>query len=62
MWSVVKVAPAERGVAALDRSGAARIVFDEARTSRLGSPLAGRVTATFVERGQHVKSGDSCSP
>jgi len=36
----------------------ARIVFDEARTSRLGSPLAGRVTATMVERGQHVKIGD----
>jgi RND family efflux transporter MFP subunit len=35
----------------------ARVVFDESRTSRLGSPLAGRVSAIFAERGQAVKSG-----
>jgi RND family efflux transporter MFP subunit len=35
----------------------ARIAFDEARTSRLGSPLPGRVTAVLVERGQHVVPG-----
>jgi len=35
----------------------ARIMFDEAHTSRLGSPLAGRITAVMVERGQHVASG-----
>src|SRR5262249_32883356 len=34
-----------------------RVVFDETRTSRLGSPLAGRGTAVLVERGQHVKPG-----
>ncbi|HEX3480755.1 MAG TPA: efflux RND transporter periplasmic adaptor subunit [Kofleriaceae bacterium] len=34
-----------------------RVAFDEAKTSRLGSPLAGRVTAVLAERGQHVKSG-----
>lgn len=58
MWSVVKVAPAEPATPHWTDPVPARIVFDEARTSRLGSPLAGRVTATFVERGQHVKSGD----
>jgi RND family efflux transporter MFP subunit len=58
MWSVVKVAPAEAAQPHWTDPVPARIVFDEARTSRLGSPLAGRVTATFVERGQHVKSGD----
>jgi RND family efflux transporter MFP subunit len=58
MWSVVKVAPAEPAQPHWTDPVPARIVFDEARTSRLGSPLAGRVTATFVERGQHVKSGD----
>jgi len=36
-----------------------RVVFDEAKTSRLGSPLAGRVTAVLVERGQRVKPGAS---
>jgi RND family efflux transporter MFP subunit len=58
MWSMVKVAPAEAAQPHWTDPVPARIVFDEARTSRLGSPLAGRVTATFVERGQHVKSGD----
>ena len=58
MWSVVKVAPAEAAAPHWTDPVPARIVFDEARTSRLGSPLAGRVTAVMVERGQHVKSGD----
>jgi cobalt-zinc-cadmium efflux system membrane fusion protein len=58
MWSVVKVAPAEPAQPHWTDPVPARIVFDEAHTSRLGSPLAGRVTATFVERGQHVKTGD----
>lgn len=35
----------------------ARVLFDETRTSRIGSPLAGRVTAVAVERGQHVAAG-----
>ncbi|HEY0191344.1 MAG TPA: efflux RND transporter periplasmic adaptor subunit, partial [Kofleriaceae bacterium] len=30
---------------------------DEARASRLGSPLAGRVTSVAVDRGQRVKAG-----
>jgi RND family efflux transporter MFP subunit len=58
MWSVVKVAPAEPAQPHWTDAVPARIVFDEAHTSRLGSPLAGRVTATYVERGQHVKNGD----
>jgi RND family efflux transporter MFP subunit len=36
----------------------ARIVFDESKTSRVGAPLAGRVTVVQVERGQTVKRGD----
>ena len=35
----------------------ARIVFDESRTSRLGAPLAGRVSAVLVDRGAAVKAG-----
>jgi RND family efflux transporter MFP subunit len=35
----------------------ARIVFDESRTSRLGAPLAGRVSQVLVDRGAQVKTG-----
>ncbi|MEO8841738.1 MAG: efflux RND transporter periplasmic adaptor subunit [Kofleriaceae bacterium] len=58
MWGVVKLAPAQPSDPHWTDPVPARIVFDEARTSRLGSPLAGRVTAVMVERGQHVKIGD----
>jgi membrane fusion protein, heavy metal efflux system len=58
MWGVVKLAPAAPSEPHWTDPVPARIVFDEARTSRLGSPLAGRVTSVMVERGQHVKSGD----
>lgn len=57
MWNVIKIAPADPPVAHWADQVPARIVFDEARTSRMGSPLAGRVTAVFVERGQQVKKG-----
>jgi RND family efflux transporter MFP subunit len=36
----------------------ARITFDEQHTSRVGTPLGGRVTAVYAELGQHVKAGD----
>ncbi len=58
MWGVVKLAKAQPSEPHWTDPVPARIVFDEARTSRLGSPLAGRVTAVMVERGQHVKTGD----
>lgn len=35
----------------------ARIVYDEMRTSRVGVPLGGRVSAVNVELGQRVKAG-----
>lgn len=35
----------------------ARIVFDETRTSRIGSPLGGRVSAVMAELGDRVKAG-----
>jgi RND family efflux transporter MFP subunit len=35
----------------------ARVTFDETRTSRLGAPLAGRVSSVLVERGQRVTAG-----
>ena len=47
MWGVVKLAPAQPAEPHWTDPVPARIVFDEARTSRLGSPLAGRVTAVM---------------
>jgi len=35
----------------------ARIVFDETRTSRIGAPLGGRVSAVRVELGDRVRAG-----
>jgi membrane fusion protein, heavy metal efflux system len=56
-WAVIKVAPAEPAEPHWSDPVPGRIVFDEARASRLGSPLAGRVTAIAVDRGQRVKAG-----
>jgi len=56
-WSVIKLATAKPAAQQWSDAVPGRIVFDEAHASRLGSPLAGRVTAVAVERGQHVKAG-----
>lgn len=58
MWSVVKLAPVEAAEPHWTDAVPGRVVFDETRTSRLGSPLQGRVTAVSAERGQKVKAGD----
>lgn len=56
-WSIVLTKnpdpPEPQWTAALP----ARVVFDESRTSRLGAPLAGRVSVVLAERGQAVKAG-----
>jgi RND family efflux transporter MFP subunit len=54
MWNVVKVAKAEAAQPHWTDPVPARVVFDEARTSRMGTPLSGRITAVMVERGQKV--------
>jgi cobalt-zinc-cadmium efflux system membrane fusion protein len=56
-WNVVKLGTPTTAEPHWSDPIPARIVFDEAHTSRLGSPLAGRVTAAMVERGQRVKTG-----
>jgi cobalt-zinc-cadmium efflux system membrane fusion protein len=56
-WAVIKVAPAEAAEPHWTDPVPGRIVFDEGRASRLGTPLAGRVTNIAVDRGQRVKSG-----
>jgi len=57
-WSAIEVAPAGPGEPHWSDPIPARIVVDESRTSRLGAPLAGRVTAVAVQRGARVRAGD----
>jgi cobalt-zinc-cadmium efflux system membrane fusion protein len=56
-WKVIKLGAPSAAAPHWSDPIPARIAFDEAKTSRLGSPLAGRVTAVLVERGQRVKPG-----
>ena len=57
MWNMVKLAKAQPAQPRWSDPVPARIAFDEAKTSRLGSPLSGRVTSVMVERGQKVTKG-----
>lgn len=57
MWSMIKLAPVDAAEPHWTDPVPGRVVFDETRTSRLGSPLQGRVTAVNAERGQKVKQG-----
>jgi RND family efflux transporter MFP subunit len=57
MWSVLKIAPAEPPQPRWTEPVPAKVAFDETHTSRIGSPLVGRVTAVMVERGQRVARG-----
>src|ERR1700733_12258456 len=56
-WSVVVTKTPDKAEPRWTEPIPARVVFDESRTSRLGAPLAGRVSAVFVERGQAVTAG-----
>jgi RND family efflux transporter MFP subunit len=56
-WNVIRVARPTPAAPRWTDPVPARIVFDESATSRIGSPLAGRVTAVLVERGQRVRAG-----
>jgi RND family efflux transporter MFP subunit len=56
-WNVIKLGAPEVAGPHWTDAIPAHVAFDEAKTSRLGSPLAGRITAVMVERGEHVKSG-----
>lgn len=56
-WSVVQTKNPDPPEPMWTGALPARVVFDESRTSRLGAPLAGRVSAVYVERGQSVKTG-----
>ncbi len=56
-WSVIHTATPDKPEPRWSERIPARVVFDESRASRMGSPLAGRVSAVSVERGQIVKAG-----
>jgi cobalt-zinc-cadmium efflux system membrane fusion protein len=56
-WKVIKLGKPSAAEPHWSDAIPARIVFDETQTSRLGSPLAGRLTQVMIERGQKVRSG-----
>jgi RND family efflux transporter MFP subunit len=56
-WKVIKLGAPSAAAPHWSDPIPARVAFDEAKTSRLGSPLAGRVTVVLAERGEHVKPG-----
>ena len=57
-WKVLRLAPVRAGAVHWSNALPARVKIDETLASRVGSPLAGRVTQVFVELGQTVKTGD----
>jgi cobalt-zinc-cadmium efflux system membrane fusion protein len=57
-WAAITIAPAKGAEARWSDPVPARVVFDETRTSRLGTPLAGRLSTLMIERGQRVTAGD----
>lgn len=56
-WSSLAVDHPSAAVTMWTDPVSARITFDEARTSRVATPLAGRVTSVYVQSGQAVKKG-----
>jgi len=57
-WAVIEVKHPDAAQPNWTQPIPARVVFDESRTARLGTPLAGRVSAVYVAGGQPVKAGD----
>jgi RND family efflux transporter MFP subunit len=56
-WKVIKLGRPSAAEPHWSDPIPARVMFNEAHASRLGSPLAGRITAINVERGQSVTTG-----
>jgi membrane fusion protein, heavy metal efflux system len=57
-WAVIEVRTPDPPQPNWTEPIPARVVFDESRTSRLGTPLAGRISAVHVAGGQPVRAGD----
>jgi len=56
-WQVLKLGVAGPAGSHLTDPVPARVVIDEARASKIGVPLSGRVTNVLVELGQSVREG-----
>ncbi|NIA53041.1 efflux RND transporter periplasmic adaptor subunit [Massilia sp. TW-1] len=56
--SYLKIAAVDAGVLPVAEPVAGRIAYDETRTSRIASPVLGRVTGQRVEIGDSVRAGD----
>jgi membrane fusion protein, heavy metal efflux system len=56
-WRLLRLGAARPAQAHWTDALPARIQIDEAKISRIGAPLAGRVTRVLVERGQPVTAG-----
>lgn len=57
--SFLKVAAIDEQALPLAEPVAGRIAYDEERTSRIASPVLGRVTAQYVEIGDSVRAGQA---
>ena len=58
-WKVLRLGTVAAATTHWSDPVPARVKIDETRASKVGSPLAGRVTQVFVELGQPVKTGDA---
>lgn len=58
-WKVLRLSSVAAATTHWSDPVPARVKIDETRASKVGSPLAGRVTQVFVELGQPVKTGDA---
>lgn len=56
--SYLKIATVDAGMLPVAEPVAGRIAYDETRTSRIASPVLGRVTGQRVEIGDSVRAGD----
>ncbi|WP_075794764.1 efflux RND transporter periplasmic adaptor subunit [Massilia putida] len=56
--SYLKIATVDAGALPVAEPVAGRIAYDETRTSRIASPVLGRVTGQRVEIGDSVRAGD----
>jgi cobalt-zinc-cadmium efflux system membrane fusion protein len=57
-WRALKLGPVRAAATHFSDPVPARVKIDEARASKVGTPLAGRATTVSVELGQSVKTGD----
>ena len=57
-WQVLKLAEAAPASARWTDPVPGRVKIDERLSSKVGTPLAGRVVTVFVDLGQRVKTGD----